>query len=146
VRVKLSLLLAAICALWTLAADAQLTANFRLDKTTFSVGEPVFLYFELVNHGPTTAMVLTAADPEQPFCSGHVISVSNDPPSTTLCPGVEACIEDGPLAQLEPLLSGHKQTSRFLLNFHHEINAAGRYWVEAKHLHRLVGTPYQMST
>ena len=61
-----------------MAAVAQLSGEFYLEKTTFAPGEPVFLYFKLSNNGPD-AVEVVEPDPEQPFCSGISITVSKDP-------------------------------------------------------------------
>jgi hypothetical protein len=132
--VKARLLLAVLCLLWPISAAAQVTGEFYMEKTTFARGEPLFLYFKLVNHGPAAVTILTGADPEQPFCSGNVITVSIDPLSSALCPRGDSCNSNGPPLSLKQLPSGQTETSRFLLNFRHEINAPSEYWVEAKHL------------
>ena len=44
------------------------TGEFYFEKATFAPGEPVYLYFKLVNDGPDTIEIF-ASDPEQPFCS-----------------------------------------------------------------------------
>lgn len=124
------MLVASLCTLGSISAAAQLTGQFYLEKETFARGEPVFLYFSLVNKGLDTEMI----DPEQSFCSGISITVSSDSVPTFSCPslGGQSCNGNGPLSRPQPLLPGQTYTGRFLLNFNQEINAPGEYWVDAK--------------
>lgn len=139
--VKLRLLLAAISLLWSISAAAQLTGEFYLTKTSFAHWEPVFLYYRITNKGAGTATVASTLDPGQPGCSGQWITVSSDPIPTPSCPllGAEGCNYDGPPSQPILLSPGESYTERFLLNFDHEINTPGDYWVEAKHSGRTIG-------
>jgi hypothetical protein len=133
--VKIRLLVASLCIFSSIPAVAQLTGEFYLDKATFAPGEPVFLYFKLSNKGSDTVEIVIP-DPEQPFCSGNLITVSSDPAGTSSCPffGDDGCVSNGNLLSSSPLLPGRSSIERFLLNFHHEINAPGDYWVEARHI------------
>jgi HEAT repeats len=45
----------------------------------------------------------------------------------------QLCIVDGPPSQPRLLRPGESYRERFLLNFDHEINTPGDYWVEARH-------------
>jgi hypothetical protein len=125
-----------------MSTAAQVAGEFYLEKTTFAPGEPVFLYFKVVNNGPDSVGICPS-DPEQPPCSGTSITVSSDPTPTSSCPsrGAQVCISDGPPCSPSPLRHGQIHIDRFLLNFGHEINAPGEYWVEAKHtrIQHLVG-------
>jgi hypothetical protein len=125
-------IVACSCIFASASAAAQLTGSFYLEKTTFARGEPIFLYLSLMNKGPDTAE-FAISDPDQPLCSGISITVSNDP-SGAFCPQPrdEVCSLDGQFQNLH-LLSGQTHTLRFLLNFHHEIDAPGDYWVDAKY-------------
>ncbi|HWY68956.1 MAG TPA: HEAT repeat domain-containing protein [Terriglobales bacterium] len=116
-----------------MAAMAQVSGEFYLEKTTFAPGEPVFLYFKLSNNGPDAVEVVDP-DPEQPFCSGVSMKVSKDPADPSTCPiwADHGCSIDGQLL-LSPLLPGKSRIDRYLLNFHHDIRTAGAYWVEATH-------------
>jgi hypothetical protein len=120
------------CIFASASAAAQLTGSFYLEKATFARGEPIFLYLSLVNKGPDTAE-FAVGDPDQPLCSGISITVSNDP-SGAFCPPSRdsICSLNGQFRNLQ-LLSGQTHTLRFLLNFHHEIDATGDYWVDAKY-------------
>jgi hypothetical protein len=131
--VKTRLLVASLYIFGSVAATAQLTGQFYLEKETFARGEPVFVYFSLVNHGSDTAMIV-AVDQEQPFCSDTSITVSSDPAPTSSCPflGGQGCVVNGAPRRRQPLLPGGTYIGRFLLNFGHEINAPGEYWVDAK--------------
>jgi hypothetical protein len=131
--VKTRLLVAILCIIGSVSATAQFTGQFYLEKETFARGEPVFLYFSLVNKGLDTEMIV-AIDPEQSFCSGISITVSSDSVPTFSCPslGGQSCNVNGPLSRPQPLLPGQTYTGRFLLNFNQEINAPGEYRVDAK--------------
>lgn len=133
-RFKTRALIAGFCIFWSTSAMAQVTGEFYLEKTTFAPGEPVFLYFKLSNEGPDTVQVSTA-DPEQPFCSGNSITVTSDPAPASSCRNFRdsGCVTNG-LRSLAPLLPGHSKIERYLLNFNHEINSPGSYWVEAAHI------------
>jgi hypothetical protein len=131
--VKTRLLVVILCIFGSISAAAQLTGQFYLEKETFARGEPVFVYFSLVNHGSDTVMIV-AADEEQPFCSDTSITVSSDPVPTSSCPflGGQGCVINGPIPISQPVLPGATYIGRFLLNFNHDINAPGEYWVDAK--------------
>jgi len=132
--VKFRQLLACLSLLLPVPAVGQLTGKFYLEKASFAHWEPVFLYYRLTNNGSEPVTVAGILDPEQPGCSGHSITVSNDPIPTPLCPrpGFESCVYNGPPQQPRLLRPGESSTERFLLNFDHEINSPGDYWVEAK--------------
>jgi hypothetical protein len=130
--VKTRLLVASLCIFGSVSAAAQLTGQFYLEKEAFARGEPVFVYFSLVNHGSDTVMIV-AVDEEQPFCSNTSTTVSSDPAPTPSCPflGGQGCVVNG-LRIPQPLLPGGTYIGRFLLNFNHEINVPGEYCVDAK--------------
>lgn len=132
---KFRLLLAGLSLLWSISAAAQLTGEFYLQKTSFARWEPVFLYYRLTNNGGDSVTVASTLDPSQPGCSGHLITVSSDPIRTPSCPhlGGLSCNYNGPPSQPRLLRPGESYIERFLLNFDHEINIPGDYWVEAKH-------------
>jgi len=76
-------LLATILMGWSVLASGQISGQFYLEKATFAPGEPIFLYFQVVNDGPQ-AENLYSADPYS-FCSGYQIGVSSDPGATSSC-------------------------------------------------------------
>ena len=122
------LILAGLWLLGSVAASGQLTGQFYLKKTFFARWEPIFLYYRITNDGREAVEIINTRNPEQPGCSGHSIRVSSDPSPTSV-----GCVSNGPLAQPRTLRPGESYTERFLLNFSHEINLPGDYWVEAKH-------------
>jgi hypothetical protein len=130
--VKCLLLAESFYVFWSMAAMAQVSGEFYLEKTTFAPGEPVFLYFKLSNNGPDTVEIVDP-DPEQPFCSGVSMKVSKDPADPSTCPiwADYGCSMNGPLARPSLILPGKSRIDRYLLNFHHDIRTAGAYWVEA---------------
>ena len=131
---KTRLLIAGLCAWWTVSAAAQVTGEFYLEKKTFAPGEPVFLYLKVSNHGPN-AILMFEPDIDQPFCLGNTITVASDPPPAYSCPDIatSGCTMNGQFKQLPPLLPGQSNVQHFLLNFNHEIRAAGDYVVDAGH-------------
>jgi HEAT repeat protein len=133
--VKFRLLLVGLSLLWSISGAAQLTGEFSLHKTSFARWEPVFLYYRLTNNGLDSVTIASTLDPGQPGCSGHAIKVSNDPIPTPSCPylGDQGCHYSGPPSHPRLLRPGESYLERFLLNFDHEINVPGDYWVEAKH-------------
>jgi hypothetical protein len=109
-----------------IVAEAQISGQFYLEKSTFAPGEPVFLYFQAVNDG-LKAENLHSADPYS-SCSGYEITVSSDPGATSTCAPLVAisCMSSSTV-----LLPGHKRIERKLLNFDHKIDAPGEYSIEA---------------
>jgi len=113
---------------WSLVATGQLSGHFYLEKSRFAPGEPIFLYFEVVNEGPQSENI-HSADPYS-FCSGYQIKISSDPQATSSCPllGVAgSCLSSSIV-----LPSGKSRIERLLLNFDHSISAPGPYSVQAE--------------
>lgn len=121
-------LVVALFVLWPTTLLGQVTGRFYLEKDTFALGEPVFLYFEATNEGSETQNV-HKADPYS-FCSGYQIHVSSDLGDNSSCApmafGGSCGSSDAPL---EP---GKKVTERILLNYEHKIDSSGQYEVEAE--------------
>ena len=113
---------------WPVLAAGQLSGQFYLEKSTFAPGEPIFLYFRVVNDG-TQAENLHSADPYS-FCSGYEIKVSSDPGATSSCAPLG--VGGSCLSSSTKLPSGKKHVERLLLNFDHKIDAPGPYSVEAE--------------
>ena len=99
-----------------------------MEKSTFTVGEPVFLYFEITNNG-SKSINLHQADPYS-FCSGYQIIVSHDPSLKSLC-GSPGGIAGSCLSSDVALQPGKKRIERILLNFEHNISDPADYEVEA---------------
>jgi len=115
---------------WSVLAAGQLSGHFYLEKSTFAPGEPIFLYFEVVNDGPQ-AENLHSADPYS-FCSGFQIKVSSDPDATSSCAPLG--VGGSCLSSSVMLPPGKKRVERLLLNYDHKIDAPGPYSVEAERL------------
>ncbi len=107
----------------------NLSGRFYLEKSAFAKGEPIFLYFQVVNDGPTDEGFYPGGGPYH-CLSDYRIRVSSDPHLAPSCePGVAgSCLEDDSAVYLRP---GEKYTERLLLNFEHEIGAPGEYSVDA---------------
>jgi hypothetical protein len=127
-NVTMRCLVATFVIVWSGVAAGQLSGNFYLEKSTFAPGEPIFLYFEVVNEGPQPENI-HSADPYS-FCSGYQIKVSSDPEATSSCPpfGVGGSC----LSSSAKLPSGKSRIERFLLNFDHKVDEPGPYSVEAE--------------
>ena len=113
---------------WSVVASGQLSGHFYLEKSTFAPGEPIFLYFEVLNDGPRPENI-HSADPYS-FCSGYQIKVSSDPKATSSCPSLG--MAGSCLSSSAVLPSGKSRIERLLLNFDHEIDVPGPYSVEAE--------------
>jgi hypothetical protein len=113
---------------WSVLAAGQLSGDFHLEKSVFAPGEPIFLYFEVVNNGPQ-AENLHSADPYS-FCSGYQIKVSSDPDATSSCSPTG--FAGSCLSSLVVLPPGKKRVERLLLNFDHNTDAPGPYSVDAE--------------
>jgi HEAT repeat protein len=118
----------ALLFLWPTVLCGQVTGRFYLEKDTYAVGEPVFVYFETTNSG-SKPMNVYRADPYS-FCSGYSIQASSDLPKDSSC---------GPMATGGSCLSsdrtiepGQHVTERILLNYEHKIDSAGQYDIEAE--------------
>jgi hypothetical protein len=121
-------LVVALLALWPAAVLGQVTGRFYIEKDTYALGEPVFLYFEATNSG-TDTQNLHKADPYS-FCSGYQIHVSTDLANNSSCAPM---VFGGSCASSDaPLESGKKVTERILLNYEHKIDSAGQYEIEAE--------------
>jgi len=113
---------------WSVAAAGQLSGQFYLEKSRFAPGEPIFLYFEVVNDGLQSENI-HSADPYS-FCSGYQIKVSSDPKPTSSCPALGfagSCLSSSVLIR-----SGKSRIERILLNFDRKIDVPGPYSVEAE--------------
>ncbi len=107
-------------------ASAQLSGRFYLDKSTFAVGEPVLLYFEVTNDG-TEPVNIFQADPYS-FCSGYQVKLHSGSESNISCSPygfAGSCFSSD-----APLPAGKKHVERLLLNFEHDLSSPGEYSVE----------------
>jgi len=120
-------LLAVLVMGWSVAAAGQLSGRFYLEKSTFAEGEPVFLYFEVVNHGPQPENI----DSTDPYScrAGYEIKVSSDPKPTSSCKPF-GCFGNGAFDSVALPPRGSR-VERVLLNFDHKIDSPGSYEVEA---------------
>ena len=114
-------------------APAQLSIQFHFEKETFARREPVFLYLTLVNKRPDEAVV-DGFGLDDPSCYSVFIRVSSDPAPNSPCARSRStgCIYNGPIRTTR-LSAGQSYTTRFLLNFDHEIDTPGEYSVDAKY-------------
>jgi len=109
-------------------ALAKMTGRFYLDKPTYKLGEPVFLYFEATNAGPKPQSVIRI-NPYSPI-SGYTIHLSNDVQPTDSCPQISG---GGSFAYSSQTLAPNaKLLEKILLNYEHPITAPGNYNVDAR--------------
>ena len=109
------------------ACPAQVSGHFYLEKDTYARGEPVFLYFEIVNTGDS-ALEVPSGDPYS-FCSGFQVTVSNDLKRGSSCAPegyAGSCLSSSVLVK-----PGGRRTERILLNYAHQLNQPGDYEVKA---------------
>jgi len=119
---------AALLFCWPSVMLGQMTGRIYLEKDTFAVDEPVFLYFEITNSGTKTQNV-HRADPYS-FCSGYQIHISTDLSPSSSCSPMWA---GGSCASSAfPLAPGKRHTERILLNYEHKIDAPGDYELQAE--------------
>jgi hypothetical protein len=116
--------LAACLLAWGSTALGQTTGRFYLEKTVYSVGEPVFVYFQVVNIGSKTEAFYSSD--QYYIWSGYQFSVSSDRPGPPC--GAFAVSGGGGFKELQP---GEKRIERILLNFAHKIDVPADYSVEA---------------
>jgi HEAT repeats len=113
---------------------AQVTGAFSLEKSTFAVGEPVFLSFTLHNEGKEMEEV-SSADPYS-FCSGNTIHITRDAARQPACFRVfgGSCMSGA-----TSLAPGASRTERLLLNYRNDskgdlsapVRVPGDYTVDA---------------
>lgn len=113
---------------------AQVTGNFSLEKSTFAVGEPVFLSFTLHNEGEEMEEV-SSADPYS-FCSGYTIHITRDAARQPACSqGFAGSCLTGAIS----IAPGASHTERLLLNYRNDskgdlgapVRVPGDYTVDA---------------
>ena len=133
--------LVAACFCWSAIALGQTSGNFYLEKKSYALGEPIFVYFQVVNNGPKPE-IFRFGDPYsiQPSCSPYRITVSRDwpvePRSNLSCPARGISVGcGGSKVVLQP---GETHVDRVLLNLSQKVDAAGGYSVQAAY-----GVPFR---
>ena len=105
-----------------------------MEKNSYALGEPIFVYFELINNGPKPE-TFRFGDPYsiQPLCSPFRMIVSRDAPveprSYPSCPARGLSVGCGVYKVV--LQPGETHVERVLLNLNHKVDAAGGYIVQA---------------
>lgn len=118
------MVVAACVVCWSGIVAAQVSGEFYLEKQVYARGEPIFVYFQVVNKGPN-AETLYSADPNGD-CSDFRLSVSNDTPGP-VCPRFISCLSGAIV-----LRPGEKHVERVLLNLAHKLESPGEYTVKAE--------------
>ncbi|MGD0211771.1 MAG: HEAT repeat domain-containing protein [Terriglobales bacterium] len=126
--------LVVVCLCWSAIAAGQTSGRFYTEKDSYALGEPIFVYFQVVNNGPKPE-TLQFGDPYsiQPGCSPYRINVSRDRPfeprPNLSCPARGLSVVCGSYkAVLQP---GEVHVDRILLNLSHKVDAAGMYTLQA---------------
>jgi hypothetical protein len=109
---------------WSGIVAAQVSGEFHLEKPVYAMGEPIFVYFQVVNNG-LKAERLYSADPNSD-CSAFRIAVSNDAPGPS-CARAISCLSSSIV-----LAPGEKHVDHILLNLAHKIDLPGEYSVNAE--------------
>jgi HEAT repeats len=109
------------------SASAQLDGRLYLDKTTYLVGEPVYLNFELANNGGE-AVQFESGD-SYSFCGGYRVDVGpvRALSNTTCSGGIGGSCPSGTWV-LEP---GKTRDDKVLLNYDHDLSKPGLYTIHA---------------
>lgn len=107
----------------------QTSGRFYLEKPVYARGEPIFVYFQVVNDG-SKAETFDSVDPYSP-CSGYQFSVSSDRPHPSCGPSGPRGISISCGVSSVVLLPGEKRIERVLLNFGHKVDTPGQYTVQA---------------
>lgn len=121
---------------WPSCLLAQLSGQFHLEKTQYSLGEPIFIDFEAVNNGSAPVdFIAENTVTMNRGCSPYSIQASNPQSSAASKPSCKstggggisfAC---GPMSiTLQP---GQKHVDRILLNLFNDVDAPGTYSVHA---------------
>jgi hypothetical protein len=126
--------LVAACLCCSAIAVGQTSGRFYMEKNSYALGEPIFVYFQVVNNGPKPE-TFGFGDPYsiQPLCSPYRITVSRngptEPRSNLSCPARGLSVGCGVFkVVLEP---GETHVERVLLNLNHKVDAAGEYTAQA---------------
>jgi hypothetical protein len=108
--------------------SAQLDGRLYLDKTTYLVGEPIYLNFELANKGNDVVQFLSGNS--YSFCGGYRIEVAPVPAVSS-----ESCNPRGFGGScaagtwiVEP---GETRNDKILLNYDHDLSTPGLYTIHA---------------
>lgn len=108
-------------------ASAQLDARLYLDKTTYLVGEPVYLNFEIANNGSEPVQFLSGDS--YVFCGGYQIDVEPVAAgSNESCNGGAGGSCGVGKWVLEP---GESRHDRVLLTYGHDLSRLGVYTIHA---------------
>jgi hypothetical protein len=119
---KIAVAACLIC--WSGIVAAQVSGEFHLQKPVYAKGEPIFVYFQVVNNG-LRAETLYSADPNSD-CSAFRIAVSNDGPGPS-CARAISCSSSSIV-----LAPGEKHVDHILLNLAHKLDLPGEYSVKAE--------------
>jgi len=126
--------LVAACLCWSVIAAGQTSGHFYMEKNSYALGEPIFVYFQVVNKGPKPE-TFRFGDPYsiEPICSPYRITVSRDwpvePRPNLSCPDRGISVDCGNFKVV--LQPGEIHVDRVLLNVGHKIDAAGGYAIRA---------------
>jgi hypothetical protein len=129
-------LLLVICLCWPSGVRAQISGQFHLEKSQYSLGEPIFIDFEAVNNGSAPVNFIAENMATMNWgCSPYSLQASSKRPSDApklSCKstgGGGISFMCGPMnGTLQP---GEKHVDRILLNLFNDVDAPGTYSVHA---------------
>jgi hypothetical protein len=103
------------------SASSPLAAHFHPSEEQHVVGGPVFVVFNLVNHGaqPLRIQIANALSP----CAGYLFQIDGEKRADGRCDGLPGYSCGSGTLQLAP---GAKTTQRVLLNYYYEFLVLGR--------------------
>jgi len=122
-------LVAACLICWPVFAAGQTSGRFYLEKATYALGEPIFVYFQVINDGPKAESFYSASP--YSFCSGYQISISSDQPRPSCKSDEGRFISVSCQSSSLTIRPGEKHVEHVLLNFAHKVDAPGEYTVQA---------------
>lgn len=113
----------------------KLSGRFYLDKSTFSIGEPVLLHYEVTNAGSEPFWLDTTGLPGMPFCSGYSIRIlrqNSEPVAKPHSIRGDTCVINGQLTHTV-INPGAKYTQDIDLGLYLDRNIKGSYVIRAGH-------------
>lgn len=112
----------------TSSTSAQLQGRLYLDKESYLVGEPVYLYFDLTNQGAEPLEIIIGNS--YSLCGGYQIEVSSDPSTEfSSCSPVGfagSCAAGGRI-----IAPGETYRDKVLLNYEHSLTKPQTYDIRA---------------
>jgi hypothetical protein len=113
----------------------KITGRFYIDKSTFSVGEPVLVRFEVINSGSDPYWLDTTGLPGMPFCAGFSVKVFHadmTPVTEDRLMRGNVCVLNGQLTHVV-IHPGGQYTETVDLGLYMDLSVKGNYVVRVEH-------------